>query len=63
MCAVVESIFGELFLYSTNIYENTQGNPGLPWVIIEFWRHFQQNPGYFEFRRCLGTQTLLCYYF
>ena len=28
----------------------TQGNPGLPWVIAEFWRHFQQNPGYFEFQ-------------
>ena len=25
-------IFGRLFLHSTNINENTQGNPGLPWV-------------------------------
>ena len=45
-----EGIFGRLFLYSTNINENTQGNPGLPWVIAEFWRHIQQNPGYFKFQ-------------
>ena len=28
--------FGRLFLYSTNINENTQGNPGVPWVIASF---------------------------
>ena len=45
-----QNLFGRLFLYSTNINENTQGNPGLPWIIAEFARHFQQPPGYFEFQ-------------
>ena len=50
-------IFGRLFLYYTNINENTQGNPGLPLVIIEFWRHFQQNPWYFKLFSCLNIGT------
>ena len=35
---ITRGIFGTLYLYSTNINENTQGSPGLPWVIAEFWR-------------------------